>query len=185
MSPTISAELFASADLVVGEPDQWHFPWVDAELLAEVERDVTTATALMLGRTTYQTFAGSWPHRGDDVPLAKTFNTMPKIVVSDTLTEATWSPTTILRTGGDLAGAVAGLTSAGHGRITIAGSVTLVESLIEAGRLDELRLLVHPVIIGGRRRLFAGTPIRGRRMRLAGSAAHANGVQLLVYRFDS
>jgi dihydrofolate reductase len=156
MSPTISAELFVRLDLVVEEPQTGHFPWVGDLLLAEVAREQTTPT-LMLGRRTYATFASSWPERGDEIPLASHLNKMAKVVVSDHVhdVEATWAPTRILRHGGDIASAIAQLDEV-EGRISVAGSVSLVEHLLAAGLLDELRLIVHPLILGSGRRLFHG-----------------------------
>lgn len=86
MSRPITAELFTSVDLVVEEPQGWHFPWVGEQMLAEVAREQSTGT-LPLGRHTYAIFAASWPERGDEAPLAAQLNRMQKIVFSDTLTE--------------------------------------------------------------------------------------------------
>jgi dihydrofolate reductase len=155
MTAQITAELFTSLDLVVEEPNTWHFPWVDELMLAEVGRELA-ADALLVGHATYDSFAGAWPHRGDDVPLAAGLNAMPKYVVSDHITEqeAHWNNTRIVRPGGDLPAVVRELRVQIGGRITVAGSVSLVEQLLAAGELDELRLIVHPIVIGAGRRLF-------------------------------
>jgi dihydrofolate reductase len=179
----ITAELFASLDLVVEEPQNWHFPWVGPEMLTEVEREQTTDT-LLLGRRTYEVFAGSWPKRSGDVPLADQLNRMKKVVVSDTIGEkdAAWSPTRVLRPNGDLAGAIASLGEEYAGRLTVAGSISLVEQLLAAGLLAELRLIVHPVILGTGRRLFDGWTGGRVDLELAASTALGRGARLDVYR---
>src|SRR6478735_4069708 len=96
MTRIITAELFASLDLVVEAPETWHFPWVGEEMLAEVQREQGEASALLLGRSTYEVFADSWPNRSDDMPLARQLNAMPKIVVSSTLDAPTWRNTQVV-----------------------------------------------------------------------------------------
>lgn len=110
MSRPITAELFTSLDLVVEEPQAWHFPSVGEAMLAEIAREQYTST-LLLGRTTYEIFASSWPERGDDVPLAAQLKGMTKVVVSDRIrdADATWAETRILRPRGDLPAAIARL----------------------------------------------------------------------------
>ena len=177
MTRTITAELFASLDLVVEAPETWHFGWVGEEMLAEVAREQGGASALLLGRRTYEAFADSWPHRGDDVPLARQLNAMPKIVVSSTLDSPTWHNTEVV--GFD---DIAALKESGEGRITVAGSIRLVESLIAADLLDELRILSHPVVLGRGRRLFdtyAGPRVD---LELVESRTLERGVQLTVHR---
>lgn len=183
MSRPITAELFTSVDLVVEEPHTWHFPWIGEAMLAEVAREQTTST-LLLGRVTYDVFASSWLERGDDVPLATQLNGMRKVVVSDTLSDgdATWSRTTILRPRGDLVAAMRTLDAEGTDRITIAGSISLVEQLLAAGILAELRLVVHPLVLGTGRRLFdgwAGPPVE---LDLTESRILGRGARLDVYR---
>jgi dihydrofolate reductase len=177
MPRTITAELFASLDLVVAAPEAWHFDWVGEEMLAEVAREQGGASALLLGRRTYEAFAGSWPHRGDDVPLARQLNSMQKVVVSSTLDSPTWHNTEVA--GFD---EIAALKEEGEGRITVAGSISLVESLIAADLLDELRILTHPVVLGNGRRLF--DTYSGPRVNLAllESRTLERGVQLTVHR---
>ncbi|KQR17226.1 dihydrofolate reductase family protein [Cellulomonas sp. Leaf334] len=177
MTRTITAELFASLDLVVESPETWHFGWVGGEMLAEVAREQGGASALLLGRRTYEVFADSWPHRGDDVPLARQLNSMQKIVVSSTLGSPTWHNTKVV--GFD---EIAALKESGEGRITVAGSIRLVESLIAADLLDELRILSHPVVLGAGRRLFdtyAGPRVD---LTLLESRTLERGVQLTVHR---
>lgn len=183
MSRPITAELFTSVDLVVEEPQDWHFPWVDERMLAEVAREQATDT-LLLGRHTYEVFAASWPHRSDDVPLAAQLNRMRKVVISDTLDErdAPWANTRVIRHRGDVAAAARELGADGDGRVTVAGSVSLVEHLLAAGLLTELRLIVHPLVLGRGRRLF-GTWRSGRaEFDLVESSPLGRGARLDVYR---
>jgi dihydrofolate reductase len=184
MSRPITAELFVSLDLVVDEPRDWHFPWVGEQMLAEIAREQSTST-LLLGRRTYDSFAGpgGWPDRGDDVPLARQLNAMRKIVVSDTLsdTDATWTGTTVLRPRGDLAAAIASLDDLGGDRITIAGSTSIVEQLLALGLLTELRLIVHPLLVGAGRRLFDDWTGPRVEFDLAESTPLERGARLDVY----
>jgi dihydrofolate reductase len=183
MSRPISAELFVSLDLVVEEPRAWHFPWVDKLMLAEVEREQTTST-LLLGRTTYESFASAWPERGDDVPLARQLNEMQKVVVSDQLRdrEVTWANTRVLRPSGDFASAIASLDDAGEDRITVAGSPSVVEQLLAADLLTELRLIVHPIVVGSGRRLFDGWSNRRVELEHVESSPLDRGARLDVYK---
>lgn len=182
MSRPITAQLFTSVDLVVGEPQTWHFPYVGPALLAEVEREQSTTT-LLLGRRTYDVFASSWPERDDDVPLAAQLNGMRKVVVSDSISaeEARWANSTVLAPDGDLAGALESLDELGAERITVAGSISLVEQLLALGRLDELRLIVHPLIVGTGRRLFDGWTSGQHPLTLADSVDLDHGTRMNVY----
>ena len=177
MARTITAELFGSLDLVVEAPETWHFDWVGDEMLAEVGREQGEASALLLGRRTYEVFAATWPDRGDDVPLAARLNAMPKIVVSSTLDAATWHNTEVTRFDD-----IAALKEQGEGRITVAGSIRLVESLLAAGLLDELRILSHPVILGRGRRLFDTYAGPRADLELVESRVLERGVLLTVHR---
>ena len=141
----------------------------------ELER----ADAQLLGRATYEGFAAAWPameESGGD--FAKKMNAMPKYVVSTTLTEATWTNTTILR-GADLAAEVARVKDKYQGDILVAGSATLVHSLTELGLVDEYRLMVHPVVLGTGKRLFTGA---GPDLELVETRKAGPDVLLLIYR---
>ena len=107
----------------------------------------------LLGRVTYEGFAAAWPAMEETAgEFGKRMNGMPKVVVSTTLTEATWNNTTIIS--GDVADAVARLKDQYDGDILVAGSATLVDTLREHGLVDEYRLMVHPVVLGRGKRLF-------------------------------
>lgn len=177
MARILTAELFASADLVVEAPEAWHFPWAGAEMIAEVSREQGEASALLLGRRTYDVFAASWPSRGDDVPLARQLNTMQKFAVSRSLQSPAWQNTEVVAFDD-----IVRLKANGEGRITVAGSITLVESLLGAGLLDELRILTHPLVLGQGRRLFDAYDGPRVELDLVDARTFERGVQLSVYR---
>jgi dihydrofolate reductase len=112
------------------------------------------AQALLLGRRTYEGFAAAWPQY--EGVLADKYNAMPKYVVSSTLTRPTWKNTRVLS--GGLAEEVARLKEDVHGDISVAGSIQLVQGLLEHDLVDELRLMTFPVLLGTGRRLFGQTP---------------------------
>jgi len=139
--------------------------------------DETMATeALLLGRRTYEGFAEAWPSR--DGEFADKFNSMPKYVVSSTLTDPTWTNTTVLS--GDLASSVRSLRDQIDGEIVVHGSAQLVQGLLDAGLVDEMRVMLFPVVLGTGRRLFGPTSDK-RPMRLASSTTVGDGVSILVY----
>ena len=181
MTRPLTAHLFASLDLVVDAPDTWHFPYVGGELIATVAREYDAASTLLLGRTTYDIFASSWPTRGNGVPLEERLNGMEKVVLSDTLPVADWQNARVLSSHGDAVEAVRGLRRAAGGPITIAGSIGLIETLLAAGEIDEFLLLVHPVIVGAGRRLFDDWKAGPMPLSLASSRTIEHGVQLLTY----
>ena len=115
--------------------------------------EVFEAEAQLLGRRTYEGFAAAWPEREDEAGFAKKMNEMPKYVVSSTIDRPEWQNTTVLS--GDPAAAVAALRDEVAGVILVAGSVTLVQTLIENDLVDELRLMVFPVLLGKGKRLFS------------------------------
>jgi dihydrofolate reductase len=114
--------------------------------------EVLEAEAQLLGRVTYEGFAEAWPKYEDEVGFADKMNSMPKYVVSNTLESADWNNSTILS--GDVAERVRKLRNDVHGVILVAGSIQLVQALIEHDLVDELRLMVFPVILGSGKRLF-------------------------------
>ena len=114
--------------------------------------EVMASDALLLGRKTYEGFAAAWPSRKDDVGFADKFNSMPKYVVSSTLKSPEWNNTTVIGT--DLAKEVAALKEGGDGDILVNGSVRLVRALLQQDLVDELRLMVFPIVLGGGLRMF-------------------------------
>ena len=136
-----------------GEPTHPHTGWVFDFMGPEQEQyklnEALEAESHLLGRVTYESFAGAWPKR--DGEFADKINSMPKYVVSSTLEEPLdWKNSTLIR--GDVAEEVGKLKKQDGGPILVAGSATLVHSLIENDLVDELRLMVFPVMIGGGKR---------------------------------
>jgi dihydrofolate reductase len=136
------------------------------------------AEAQLLGRVTYEGFAAAWPSMEDEAGFAEKMNSMPKYVVSSTLREASWNNSTILS--GDFAEAVGGLREEVDGTILVAGSARLVQGLVEHDLLDELRLMVFPVLLGSGKRLFDETS-RDHRLRLTESGTVGEGIATLVF----
>jgi dihydrofolate reductase len=140
--------------------------------------DETMASeALLLGRVTYEGFAASWPSR--DGEFADKFNTMPKYVVSSTLQQPEWNNSTVLK--GDVVEEVAKLRQERDGDIVVHGSARLVQTLLDHGLVDELRLMVFPVVLGAGKRLFGDTSAK-KRLRLADSRTVGDGVTILSYQ---
>ena len=132
--------------------------------------------ALLLGRVTYEGFAAAWPSRTGE--FADKFNGMPKYVVSRTLDRADWSNTTVLR--GDVPTEVARLKQTLGGDIVVHGSARLAQTLMENDLVDELRLMVFPVILGSGKRLFGETTDK-KRWRLSKTQTVGDGVVILIY----
>ena len=148
----IVAGLFITLDGVVGSPDQWQPPYFSDEGRAVVEAQMAAADTFLLGRRTYEEFAGYWPNQSDDVPFAAMLNNTPKVVVSTTLNEATWQNTTLIKN--NVAEEITWLKQQPGKQIGMTGSATLVRSLLRDKLLDELMLFVHPIVVGSGKRLF-------------------------------
>jgi dihydrofolate reductase len=178
---------FVSLDGVIEAPgggeDYEHAGWT-----FEIERgeegdkfkmdELVEADAQLLGRRTYEGFAAAWPSMADDAGFADKMNSMPKYVVSSTLKDAEWNNSTILS--GDLADEVSKLKQEVDGVILVAGSAQLVQGLIEHDLVDELRLMVFPVVLGKGKRLFGETSGK-KPLRLADSKTVGDGIALLTY----
>jgi len=143
----------------------------------QFKQDETMATdALLLGRVTYQGFAEAWPQREGE--FADKFNSMPKYVVSSTLENPTWNNTTVLS--GDVVEEVTKLREAPGGDIAVHGSARLAQTLIEHDLVDELHLMVFPVVLGAGKRFFAETSDK-KRLRLKESKVVGDGVAIMIY----
>jgi dihydrofolate reductase len=148
----VTAGLFSSIDGVVEAPNEWQ-PAFDEEMGAVLSRMLEEQDAVLLGRMTFTEWAEYWPTSTDE-PFASWINTIPKYVASDTLDSvAHWSNSNLIE--GSVADFIAELRERDGGTIGTAGSPTLVRCLIEQGLLDELTLMISPVVAGGgRKRLF-------------------------------
>ena len=172
---------FVSLDGVMEEP-RWTFDFERGPEGDAFKYDELFASeALLLGRVTYQGFAAAWPDMDSD-DFGRRMNSVPKYVVSSTLaeSEAIWGPTTVLR--GDLAAEVAGVRDRTDGDLLVEGSAQLVHGLVRAGLVDELRLMVFPVVLGAGKRLFPDVVPAPARLGLIDSGAAGSGVLLLRYQ---
>ncbi|GGN60086.1 deaminase [Actinoplanes lobatus] len=156
MAKVIST-LFISADGVAEIDPDWHFPYFDENMGRAVTEDYETADVLLLGRETFDSFAGAWPDReaagGEDAGFAKQLGDTRKVVASRQRLEFSWRNCELID--GDLVSAVTALKAdAGVKGVLIPGSISVVQQLLAAGLVDELRLLVHPVAARKGRRLF-------------------------------
>jgi dihydrofolate reductase len=138
--------------------------------------ELNDSDALLLGRVTWEGFADAWPEREGD--FADKFNSMPKYVVSSTLEEPEWANSTVID--GDLADAVAKLKSEHDGDIAVHGSIQLAQELIDRDLVDQINLMVFPVVLGAGRRLFGDTSEK-KSLTLSESKTVGDGVQILVY----
>jgi dihydrofolate reductase len=139
--------------------------------------ELMAADAQLLGRVTYEGFAAAWPKMGDN-PFGEKMNAMPKFVVSGTLKEASWNNSTIVR--GELSTEVAALKERFEGDLLVAGSGQLVRGLLNAGLVDELRLMVFPTILGRGKQLFQGVQTIGLRPVEVGRAGATTTIVLAV-----
>ncbi len=153
----IISTLFIAADGVAEIDPDWHFPYFDENMGRAVAEDYDTADVLLIGRETYDSFAGAWPEReaagGEDAPFAKQLGDIRKVVASRRPQRFTWRHSEVID--GDLLDAATTLKSdpAVNG-ILVPGSISVVQQLLAAGLVDELRLYVHPVAARKGRRLF-------------------------------
>jgi dihydrofolate reductase len=177
MARKINAWLYVTLDSVIEAPEKWVI--ADDDMFAAMEADYAKSDALLLGRRTYETFAASWPERGSEVPNADWMNNTRKYVASTTLESPEWNNSTVIE--GDVAEAVARLKPEDGKDILVNGSGALVRTLMHNHLLDELRLFVHPVVVGSGRRLFddESDPVE---FALVDSHAYDNGVISLTYK---
>jgi dihydrofolate reductase len=174
----IKSNFFISLDGVVESPDKWHFPYFDDEMGAAVGAGFATTDAMLMGRVLYDEWATYWPENADQ-PFGDVMNSMKKYVVSDSLETADWQNSEIVS--GDVAQKLADIKAQEGGDISMSGSATTVRWLLREGLLDELNLLVHPIVVGdGLARLFPPdeptTPLE-----LASSETFKSGVLNLTY----
>jgi dihydrofolate reductase len=176
---------FISLDGVVEDPGGsedfkyggWSFELSRGDEGDKFKLDETMGSdALLLGRKTYEGFADAWPQR--DGEFADKFNNMPKYVVSSTLTDPEWSNSIVVD--GDLADAVSKIRAEHDGDIVVHGSAQLSQALLEQDLVDELRLMVYPVVLGAGKRLFGETSDK-KTLKLVESQPVGDGVVILVY----
>jgi dihydrofolate reductase len=173
----ITAGLFMSLDGVVEAPEKWQGPYFNDEAGATLGASMAATETILLGRHTYQEFLGYWPNMGDDVPFAAYMNHTPKLVATTTLQTLDWANSSPI--GEDAMEQLAKLRQEDGGNISVTGSPTLVRSLIAAGLLDELGLIVCPVVVGSGQRLFDG--VDSTTLQLTESKTFATGALSLTY----
>jgi dihydrofolate reductase len=174
----IVAGVFVSLDGVMEAPETWHFPYFNDEMAEAISAQMAAADTMLLGRRTYEEFAAYWADKGSDVELADQINGTPKLVASTTLKTVAWQNSTLIE--GNVAEALTGLKREPGKEISITGSATLVRSLLRDKLLDELRLLVHPIVLGTGKRLFE-KPGGRVPLRLVDSRTFGTGVLYLTY----
>ena len=177
---------FVSLDGVMEDPGGaedfeyggWSFEFSRGDEGDKFKLDETRSSeALLLGRVTYNGFADAWPER--DGEFADRFNTMPKYVVGSTANAARWTNTTVLE--GDPVEAARHLREEHEGDVVVHGSAQLAQTLLEHDLVDELRLMVFPVVLGTGKRLFGATSDK-KTLRLVDSRAVGDGVLILIYK---
>jgi dihydrofolate reductase len=178
---------FVSLDGVMEDPGGsenfkhggWSFEFSRGEEGDKFKLDETMSSdALLLGRVTYEGFAAAWPSRQDEAGFADKFNSMPKYVVSSTLEDPEWNNSTVLK--GDVVEEVKKLREQPGGDIVVHGSRQLAQTLLENDLVDELRLMVFPVILGSGKRLFGDTDDK-KTLRLVSAQTVGDGVSILIY----
>jgi len=171
---------YISLDGVIEEPGEWSIPYFSDDLAQYKNDELHDSDALLLGRSTYEGFAAAWPEMEEvEGEFAVKMNTLPKYVASTTLQRADWNNSTIIRE--NVPEAVLKLKQESSESILIGGSATLAMSLMRHDLIDEIRMLVHPVVVGAGKRLFEGT-IKPVGMKLVDTRAFDSGVVALTYQ---
>jgi dihydrofolate reductase len=179
MRKVVAVEL-VSVDGVMEAPEEWAFPYSNEEMEEANASGMAASDALLLGRVTYEGLAAFWPNQPGGTPMVDYINNVRKYVVSGTMEEPlAWNNSTLLK--GDVAEGVADLKQRPGKDITILGSGALVNTLLKDGLLDELRLMVHPIVLGSGKRLF-GDGGDNRAVELVDSKTFSTGVLYLTYR---
>ena len=161
----------------IGNPQEWSGPYWDDEHTAYSVALMENTEALLLGRVTYEGFAAAWPSRAGD-PFADKFNSMPKYVVSSTLEEPKWNNATVLS--GQVISQISKLKHESIGDILVYASYQLVRLLLEHDLVDELRLVIFPVVLGAGERLF-GEASDKTALRLVSTRPLGEGLAFLTY----
>ena len=175
----IVAGLFMTLDGVTESPDKWSFPYFNDEVGQVITSNMESSDTMLLGRRTYQEWAEYWPDKiAEDDPFAGYINSTPKLVASTTLKTLEWANSTLIE--GDVVEELAKIKQQPGKDIAMSGSVTLIGSLLGAGMLDELSLLVSPIVVGTGKRLFenGGSAVG---LKLIDAKTFSNGVLSLTY----
>jgi dihydrofolate reductase len=174
------AALFVTLDGVAEAPQDWNSPYFTDEIGAVIGQAMASSDALLLGRRTYEEWASYWPQQSaEDNPIAGFINNTPKYVASNTLDELDWDSASLL--GEDVAAEVSKLKQEPGGDIIVNGSATLVRFLLAEGLVDELQLMIHPIVLGGGGRLFENG-VAKTELELVDSREFSSGVVSVTYR---
>ena len=181
MRRVIATEL-VSVDGVMESPEEWAFPYSNDEMEQANASGMAASDAMLLGRVTYEALAAFWPNQPGGTPMVDYINSVPKFVVSRTLEEPLeWNNSTLIE--GNVAEQIAELKRQPGKDIGIVGSGTLVRSLLQDDLLDELRLMVHPIVMGSGKRLFEEGGGQ-KALKLVDSKTFGTGVLYLIYQPD-
>jgi dihydrofolate reductase len=180
MRKVVAAE-FVSLDGVMESPDKWHFPYFNEEMGQAVGEGFAASDAMLMGRVNYEEWAAYWPQQDpEENPVAAQMNDVRKYVVSTTLEEPLeWSNSTLIKE--NVAEEISALKNQPGKDIVISGSGTLVRSLLRYGLLDELKLMIHPILVGSGKRLFEDET-ETKPLELVDSQTFSTGVLYLTYR---
>lgn len=175
----IVAYEYLTLDGVMEAPERWQFSYLSDDVAEVIKTQILDASAVLLGRITYDIFAASWPSSTkNEFGIADKLNSMPKFVVSKTLHKADWQNSTLIK--GEPLQEVVDLKRQVEGIIALLGSRYLVATLMQNALIDEFRLMIHPVVLGGGQRLFQ-EGIHAE-LRLVESRTFNSGVVLLCYQ---
>jgi dihydrofolate reductase len=179
MRKVVAAE-FLSLDGVMESPDKWHFPYFNDEMGQAVGEGFATSDAMLMGRVLYEEWAAYWPQQDpEENPVAAQMNGVQKYVVSTTLEEPLeWSNSTLIKE--NVAEEIEKLKNQPGKDIVISGSGALVRSLLADGVIDELKLMIHPIVVGGGKRLFEEGEDQTA-LELVDSEIFSTGVVYLTY----
>ena len=180
MKKLVAVEL-VSLDGVMESPEEWAFTYADDEMNEANAKGMATSDALLMGRNTYEGMVAFWPNQPGGTPMVDYINSVRKFVVSTTLEDdLEWNNSSLIGSQGNVTEEIAELKRQQGKAITILGSGALVRSLLREGLLDELRLMVHPVVLGSGKRLFDDGERES--LELVDATAFGSGVVSLVYR---
>ncbi|MCE7989819.1 MAG: dihydrofolate reductase [Caldilinea sp. CFX5] len=177
----VVAGVFMTLDGVTESPEKWTFEYFNEELMAAMSANIAAEDAILLGRVTYQEWVNYWPASTDE-PYASHINRTPKYVISTTLDKVEWGKwnnATLVK--GNLAAEITRLKQQPGKNIGVAGSPTLVRTLLQNNLLDVLTLMIYPVIIGSGKRLFTSEGDL-KKMHLVDSKMTRTGVAILTYQ---
>jgi dihydrofolate reductase len=169
---------FITLDGVIESPDKWSFPYWNDEISKFKEEELATSDALLLGRVTYDGFAKAWPGKKDEEGFADRMNNYPKYVVSKSLQNPEWNNTHVITE--NIVQEIAKLKETEGKDILIYGSGQLVNTLLHLQLIDELHLLVYPIVLGKGKRLFKDESEA--KLELVTSKTFSSGVVLLTYQ---